>query len=70
MTQRCRHERNSWLIAGGYVEWCYVCGAFRRLKPIEYQHGRIPTKFASDGPWHRPSGDPDVNSLKPEEKKQ
>jgi hypothetical protein len=32
MTQpRCRH-RDSWLIAGGNYEWCYRCGALRRMQ--------------------------------------
>jgi hypothetical protein len=32
--ERCRHERNSWIICGGAGEWCYVCGAFRGLRIV------------------------------------
>ena len=30
---RHRHERSSWLMTSGngYIEWCYQCGAQRRL---------------------------------------
>lgn len=31
MKERCRH-RNSWLLAGGLIEWCYECGAFRKMR--------------------------------------
>lgn len=34
MEKRCRHERNSWIIGTDSYEWCYVCGAFRKLKTI------------------------------------
>lgn len=30
----CRHNK-SWLIACGMVEWCYECGAFRKMNRIE-----------------------------------
>lgn len=30
---RCRHKK-SWLIAGGLIEWCNDCGAFRNLAPV------------------------------------
>lgn len=51
---RHRHERSSWFIAGGGIEWCYQCGAWRQLRfnadrsvsPIEGDEGR----------WHCPSG--------------
>jgi len=36
MSDRCRHGR-TWLfevITGTYVEWCYECGAFRRLMDL------------------------------------
>ena len=34
MKARCRHERHSWLLAGARIEWCYVCGAWRKLKAV------------------------------------
>jgi hypothetical protein len=52
---RCRHERHSWLLFGGWMEWCYVCGAWRRLKVI------AANKCAADGPWNKPSGDVNIN---------
>ena len=30
MTDKCRH-RKTWLVAGGYIEWCYECGAIRQM---------------------------------------
>ena len=30
---RCRHERTSWILGGAW-EWCYACGALRRLQLI------------------------------------
>jgi hypothetical protein len=55
MKERCRHERHSWLIAGGYYEWCYVCGAFRGLKHIK------DNVYSPDSKWFKPSGDKNVN---------
>jgi len=59
MKPRCRHERNSWLICGGHIEWCYACGAWRNLKQI------APNGWTRADPphdkWHKPSGDPKVN---------
>lgn len=55
--ERCRHERNSWLIVGGFAEWCYVCGSYRNLK--EVKGGLAPL-----GEWHRPSGDKNINPYK------
>lgn len=50
--ERCRHERNSWLLCGGYVEWCYVCGAFREMHAVDGVNVVIPrTK------WVKPTGD-------------
>jgi hypothetical protein len=57
--QRCRHERNSWLIAGGYIEWCFACGAWRQLIQIG---GKLHS--AEKGKWYKPSGDPKVNPWK------
>ena len=50
-----RHERKSWLIAGGWIEWCYVCGAWRMMRQVDS------TGVCPDGPWNKPSGDPSVN---------
>lgn len=38
------HRQSLWLIAGGYVAWCYRCGAWKENK--------------SDAPraWHKPTG--------------
>lgn len=52
---RCRHERNSWLIGGGYYEWCYVCGAFRKMSKIGTN------RVVPAGVWIRPTGDKDKN---------
>ena len=49
---RHRHERNSWMLAGGAVEWCYQCGAWRSLKPV---NGRSNVLMAATK-WQRPSG--------------
>lgn len=32
MSDRCRHERNSWVMAGGYLLWCYRCGAVLQME--------------------------------------
>ena len=32
----CRH-RSTWLIAGGLIEWCHDCGAFRNLAPVSFR---------------------------------
>lgn len=53
--ERCRHEQHSWIIASGLVQWCFVCGAFRRMRIVG------PSEIANNGPWHRPSGDKNVN---------
>jgi len=46
-----RHDRSSWLIAGGYVEWCYQCGAWRQL--VREHPGNV---LRPAGPWNKPSG--------------
>lgn len=53
-----RHARTSWLICGGRAEWCYVCGAFRNLKPVDDRPGNVLVAASS---WFKPSGNPDVN---------
>lgn len=54
--ERCRHERNSWLVCGGYGEWCYVCGAFRGMRPVEGTNG-----VTARTTWAKPTGDKDNN---------
>lgn len=51
---RCRHERNSWIIGGGMYEWCYVCGAFRKLDDSDNVLHPI-------SKWIKPTGNPDKN---------
>ena len=46
----CRHSNHSWLIAGGLIEWCYRCGAFRRLRIT----GDV--TLSVDGAWAIPTG--------------
>ena len=33
---RCKHKK-SWIIAGGALEWCNDCGAFRSLAPVSFK---------------------------------
>ena len=33
--KRHRHENTSWLIANGNYQWCYQCGAIRKMKQME-----------------------------------
>lgn len=48
---KCRH-RKSWIICGGYAEWCYQCGAWRRLRLVEGE-----TNVSTPaGKWTRPTG--------------
>ena len=47
---RCRHSNHSWLISGGLIEWCYRCGAFRRMV---ITNGNT---VSPSGAWARPSG--------------
>lgn len=58
--KRCRHSDNSWIILGGRAEWCYVYGAYRVLKSVPDPNSTGNT-LEADGPWRRPSGNPDVN---------
>ena len=44
----CKH-RSSWLIAGGYIEWCHDCGAFRNLSWM----GGENAAFMVVSPWCR-----------------
>lgn len=52
---RCRHERNSWLVAGGSGEWCYVCGAYRGLRKVSLGVSEPRTN------WVAPTGDKENN---------
>lgn len=45
---RCRHNR-CWVMFGGYLLWCYECGAIRRM-----QYGA--NGFETDGGWIKPVG--------------
>lgn len=57
---RCRHERNSWLIGApdSMFEWCYVCGAIRRMRKIPLVNGCT----AATG-WQRPTHDREKNPM-------
>ncbi len=48
---KCKH-RKTWLIAGGYTEWCYQCGAIRQMRQVE----GLPNGFAPAEKWIRPTG--------------
>ena len=50
---RHRHERSSWLIAGGYIEWCYQCGAWRQLRRSDARFANV---LVVASPWQKPSG--------------
>jgi hypothetical protein len=54
--ERCLH-RGSWLL-GGVWEWCYRCGALRRLRVTG------PAACAPDSRWLRPGGAKGVNPFK------
>lgn len=46
---KCRHY-HTWLIAGGLFEWCYECGALRKMIEIAPAYLRNCTQ------WTRPTG--------------
>lgn len=49
-SKSCRHNR-AWAVCGGYLLWCYECGAIRRMRRVE---GNI---FAAlDKRWTKPTG--------------
>lgn len=50
MPKPCRH-RQTWIICSGMNEWCYVCGALRRLQL---------SKVSS--PWCLPTQDPKADN--------
>ena len=41
-TKKHDHRQSIWVIAGGYLLWCYRCGAWKINDPTM--------------PWHRPTG--------------
>lgn len=49
-TGHCRH-RATWIICGGHAEWCYRCGAIRKLLLVNALVS-VPTTT-----WVRPVGD-------------
>lgn len=49
VTKACRH-RDSWLIGGGCYEWCYRCGALRRMRELGI------AQVEPDSLWVRPVG--------------
>jgi len=59
MKERCRHERNSWIIGGGFYEWCFVCGAIRGMLPDKKQNFVSPRTL-----WIKPTGNPKKNPWK------
>ena len=47
--ERCRHS-GTWLIGGGFYEWCYECGAFRTMAKTGA------ASLSPDSPWAYPKG--------------
>jgi hypothetical protein len=56
MKKRCRHERNSWIICYGEVEWCYACGAIRTLVSVDGTN-----QLRASSTWARPTGNSNKN---------
>jgi hypothetical protein len=52
---RCRHKE-TWLISGGSYEWCYQCGALRKMM-ISYP----PNSVTPITQWTRPTGNKGTN---------
>jgi len=52
----CKHSSNSWLIGGGYAEWCYVCGAYRGMQKVEGENA-----VSARTNWIKPTGDKNNN---------
>ena len=46
--KRHRHENTSWLIANGNYQWCYQCGAIRKMKQMEKQITFIPYRTGAN----------------------
>lgn len=60
---RCRHRR-TWLVAAGYMEWCYECGVFRTMEQTSATSCKpmsawcVPVGAGADNPfdiWYRRS---------------
>ncbi len=51
----CRHDRNMWVMCGGWMWWCYVCGAIREARAIK------PNSTVPRGKWIKPTGDKNNN---------
>lgn len=47
--ERCRHGQ-CWVLSGGYLMWCYECGALRASRM------ESPTVIVADGRWQKPTG--------------
>lgn len=47
----CRH-RKSWLVAGGFIEWCYECGAIRKMGRVAGTENAV----APRSTWAKPVG--------------
>lgn len=58
MTAEKRHRhRKTWLVAGGYCEWCYECGAIRSMRKVVGTSNEV----APASGWTKPSGIGGVN---------
>lgn len=55
----CRH-RHTWLVASGYIEWCYECGAIRKMQRIHNTNSVCPL-----GKWAKPTGPKGENPYTP-----
>ena len=49
MKKKHDHRQSSWLIAGGYIVWCYQCGAWRPNTPERMQWNK-PTGIGGENP--------------------
>jgi hypothetical protein len=53
--KNCKHQY-FWIMAGGFLCWCYVCGALRKMKLHPTRNESYPV-----GRWIKPTGDKDNN---------
>ena len=56
----CRH-RHTWLLASGLIEWCYECGAVRKMQRILNTNSVCPL-----GRWAKPVGQGGENPYRAE----
>lgn len=56
---RCRH-RKMWIIVGGHAAWCYECGAWRQMRPVDGTNEVVPISM-----WVRPTGPGGKNPYDP-----